>query len=214
MARINVSSGGWSKPSPTSRPVASRIRGESGGSSSISAIRFARCFFDMRPCSTKGVSFVFFQRAPDIFEMIGALCQHQYLATVVDGTLRFIGNRGCSILVFSQGSEYVLNPGVVWYWCWPGKGSRNDLEIMRRAGRLCRRMSDWPTLHEDDRLLAVSADRGCGEPEDVACFDGFEDGVERDCADMMVLMRAVHGAPPAGALACVQFRSRRNCRPR
>ena len=32
MARTRVSSAGWSKPSPTSRPVASRIRGESGGS--------------------------------------------------------------------------------------------------------------------------------------------------------------------------------------
>ena len=52
--QINVSSGGWSKPSPTSRPVASRIRGESGGSALISVTRFARCFFEMRPCSTKG----------------------------------------------------------------------------------------------------------------------------------------------------------------
>ena len=95
--------------------------------------------------------------------MIGALCQHQHLATVFDGELHFIGNRGRAFLVLSQGSEYVLNPGVLWYWHWLGKVSRNDLEIMRRAGRWCGRMSDRPTLHEDNRLLTVPADRCCSE---------------------------------------------------
>jgi len=162
----------------------------------------------------EGFQTVFLQRAPDAFEMIGAFRQQQYLATLFDGALRLIGYCGCALLVLSQGPKYVLNPGVVWYWRRLGKGSWNDLEIMRCAGRRCRRMSDRPTLHEDDRLLSVSADRGCGETEDVACFDAFEDGVERDRSDVVTLMRAVHGAPPAGALACVQFRSRRNCRPR
>ena len=188
MARINVSSGGWSKPSPTSRPVASRIRGESGGSASSFGDEIRTLLFRHAPMQHEGFQIVFLQRAPDAVEMIGAFCQHQHLATVLDGALRLIGNRGCAFLVLSQGPEYVLNPGVVWYWRWLGKGSRNDLEIMRRAGRRCRRMSNRPTLHEDDRLLTVPADRCCGEPEDVACFDAFEDGVERDCADMVALV--------------------------
>ena len=65
------------------------------------------------PMQYEGCQFVFFQRAADIFQMIGTLCQHQYLATVVDGALRFIGNRGCSILIFSEGSEYLLNADSV-----------------------------------------------------------------------------------------------------
>lgn len=100
----------------------------------------------------KGFQIAFLQRPPDIFEVIGALCQRQHLATILDGALHFIGNRGCSFLVLNQAPEYVLNTGVARYWRWLGKGSRNDFEIMRRAGRRCRCMSDPPTLHEDNRL--------------------------------------------------------------
>jgi len=136
----------------------------------------------------EGFQTVFLQRAPDAFEMVGAFRQHQYLATLFDGALRLIGYCGRAFLVLSQGPKYVLNPGVVWYWRWLGKGSWNDLEIMRCAGRRCRRMSNRPTLHEDDWLLAVPSDRCCSESEDVACFDTFEDGVERDRADMVALV--------------------------
>ena len=59
---------------------------------------------------------------------------------------------------------------------------------MRRAGRRCRSMSNRTALHEDNRLLAVSTDRGRGEPEDVACFDGLQDRVERDRADMVAFV--------------------------
>ena len=49
-------------------------------------------------------------------------------------------------------------------------------------------MSNRPTLHEDDWLLAVPADRCCSKSEHVACFDTFEDGVERDRAYMVALI--------------------------
>ena len=55
MASTRVSSGGWSKPSPTSFSVASKMRGASGGGDSISVMTVARSFFDTLPCSTKGV---------------------------------------------------------------------------------------------------------------------------------------------------------------
>lgn len=54
IARTSVSRGGWSKPSPISLPVASRTRGASGGRASSCPISAARCFRDIRPCSTNG----------------------------------------------------------------------------------------------------------------------------------------------------------------
>ncbi len=50
IASIKVSSGGWSKPSPISLPVASNTRGAFGGKASSAAISTARCLFAIRPC--------------------------------------------------------------------------------------------------------------------------------------------------------------------
>jgi hypothetical protein len=52
----DVSHGGWSKPSPTSLPVASKIRGILHGSASSSAISFARRFFHAYPVASHYVS--------------------------------------------------------------------------------------------------------------------------------------------------------------
>ena len=51
IARIRVSSGGWSNPSPTNLPVDNKTRGVSGASASSVASTAARCFVDERPCS-------------------------------------------------------------------------------------------------------------------------------------------------------------------
>ena len=48
-------------------------------------------FFRHAPMQHEGFQVVFLQRAPDVFEVIGAFCQHQHLATVIDGALRLIG---------------------------------------------------------------------------------------------------------------------------
>ena len=51
IASSRVSSGGWSNPSPTSRPVASTMRGASGGSCSSAARVALRWRALRRPCS-------------------------------------------------------------------------------------------------------------------------------------------------------------------
>ena len=77
--------------------------------------------------------------------LVGVFKQ-QHLATVLDGALRLIGDCGCVFSVLCQGSKHLPNADVAWQRRWFGNGSRNDLKIMRRAGRGCRGMSDRPIL--------------------------------------------------------------------
>lgn len=136
----------------------------------------------------EGTQIVVLQRAPDAVEMIGALGQHQDLATVLDSALRLDGDCGGTLRILCQGAEDRLNAAVCWQLCRSAGRPRDDLEIVRSAGWRARGMSNRSALHEDDRLSTVSADRCCREPEDVASLDALEDGLERGCADMMALV--------------------------
>src|SRR6266513_2342940 len=49
-------------------------------------------------------------------------------------------------------------------------------------------MSNRPALHEDDRVLTVTADGGCGEAEDVTRLGAFQDRLEGKRRQMMTLV--------------------------
>ena len=56
--------------------------------------------------------------------------------------------------------------------------SRQHLQIVWCAGRLGRRVPDRPALHEDDRLLAIAANRRGSQAEHELRLGPFQDGIE------------------------------------
>ena len=65
---------------------------------------------------------------------------------------------------------------------------RHHLQVVRCAGRSGRRVPDGPALHEDDRLLAIAANRRGGQAEHELRLGPFEDGIERRGANMMAFI--------------------------
>ncbi|MDJ0861707.1 MAG: hypothetical protein QNJ82_05640 [Gammaproteobacteria bacterium] len=66
---------------------------------------FDRCVVRPQKLCQRAQS-VLLKRPPDAVEIIDALCQYQYLATVLDGELGFVGYCGCGFLVQSATSVF------------------------------------------------------------------------------------------------------------
>ena len=56
--------------------------------------------------------------------------------------------------------------------------SRQHFQIVRRSGRLGRRVADWPALHEDDWLLTIAADRRRRQAQHLFGLGPFQDRIE------------------------------------
>lgn len=95
------------------------------------------------------------------FEMIHSFGKHQYLASLPDLlTIRrsdHVRTRRVLCEMRKYGLDRCIGRDV--HRC--GEPLREHLQYLRRSERLTRRMPDWPTEHEHQRLLAV-ASYGCG----------------------------------------------------
>ena len=138
-------------------------------------------------------------------EMLGALGEYQNFAALVVGDLYFRSYNQRSGLVVSEVSKHVLNPSLGLKINARVEQTWHYLEIAGSAGRLGRRTSNRPALHEDDRLLPVATERRGGQAQDVFRLGPLQDGVERNCADVVafvdddvtvVLDQRVHFALP------------------
>ena len=167
IASTRVSSGAWSKPSPTSLPVESSTRGASAGSASSSlkqrrpllrrhtAVQHeqrwtpaAQCLREWRPGAPSARS------GPD-------------LAALREGATDLVGNRGRARGI----------PGDVPETSWIRASSAAESALSGIAGRspksaaprgFAAGVPDRPALHEDDRVVAVAADRRRRQAQDVS----------------------------------------------
>lgn len=120
--------------------------------------------------------------------MLCALGQHQYLAALLEGARDFCGYGFSPGKVMDQMSENVLDACSGRQVDARLARSRQHLQIVWCAGRLGGRVPERPALHEDDRMLAISANRcGCQAQHELR-LGPFEDGVERRCAHVVALV--------------------------
>src|SRR6218665_865016 len=188
MAKASVSSAGWSKPSPTSFPDASRILAAVGGNWSSSAVggraplsRHATVQDeDARRNLPKGVS-----KGGNV---ICAFCQDQNLAPLAVALKDRINNLPRSAHVIHEAGEDVLNSRVTWNLKRPCHANRMDLHPLWRAARPLGRVPDRPALHEDDGVLAIATHGGRGEAEDVLRLGPSQQQVKRYGSDVMALV--------------------------
>jgi len=110
--------------------------------------------------------------------MVGALGQYQHLAALAEGVLDFVGNCGRAGLIIGEVPEHILNSRVGREVDPCMHRIRYRLEVVRCTGRFCCCVPYRATLHEDDRLLAVAAERRGGQADHVFRLGLLQDGVE------------------------------------
>ena len=120
--------------------------------------------------------------------MSGALGQYQHLAALAIGFDDLSSNGVGSGLVNGKVPEYILNPSVLRQVNPRVQCARRDRQIMRRIRRLGGGVSSWPALHEDNRLLSITANRSSGQTEHVFGFGLLQNRIERRRADVMAFI--------------------------
>ena len=120
--------------------------------------------------------------------MPGTFSQHQHLASFAEGNNDFANDGAGAIRIIGQIGKHILNPGVIRQLDFPSQQMRHDHQVMRRTGSLGRGVTNRPALHEYDRLLAVATEWCGGEPENVFCFDAFENAFKRYGANVVALV--------------------------
>jgi len=112
------------------------------------------------------------------FEMVGTLGEYQHLSALAEGASDFAHYGGSSALIVGEVPEHVLNFGFGRQVDTRMQRIRRHLQVMRGTFRFCRPMPNRSTLHKDDLLLAVAADRRGSEAEHVFRLGALQNGVE------------------------------------
>lgn len=124
----------------------------------------------------------------DGIEMFGVLGQHQHLAALTIGVDDFDGNRGRSGLVNGKVPEHILNPGLRRQVNPRMQCAWRDCQIVRCTCWFGCGVSSWPALHENNWLLAITANRCGREAEHVFSFGLLQNRIERRGTDVMAFV--------------------------
>ena len=170
IASSNVSSGGWSNPSPNKRPVATTMRGVSGGqrldrSKGPAALALAQAAMQHEQLAQLRC-----QCAGDRVDVVGSFAQHQQLAALLPSGHGFGHDLIGAMLIVRQMTHQLLNGQVAWQVCWQLMAAAHELQPLRGAGGLDSPVPDRAALHEQDRLQAVPAHRRGSQTKHIARF--------------------------------------------
>jgi hypothetical protein len=111
-------------------------------------------------------------------EVFRAFGQNQHLASLLDCLTHLGGDGFGSGLILGEMPKNVLDACIGGQFDPCVARSRQHFQIVRRSGRLGRRVADWPALHEDDWLLTIAADRRRRQAQHLFGLGPFQDRVE------------------------------------
>src|SRR5208283_4806461 len=98
------------------------------------------------------------------------------------------GHRCRTCRIVGKMAEDILNASVRRHIDQRGAETRGYGKIVGRVLGLRSGVTNRSALHEDDRLLTITSNRGCRQAQYEPCFGMPQYGVEGDGADMVTLI--------------------------